>query len=81
MLLALLEWQFTMQQIKLELNATNRELIKVDNFLYRFLEQFEMKMDYEDTSSPYWKLYKDKLNERSQLSQKVKSLEYRLKRI
>lgn len=81
MLLALLEWRFTMQQIKLELDNTNRELIKVDNFLYRFLEQFEMKMDYEDTSSPYWKLYKDKLNERSALSQKKKTLEYRLKKV
>lgn len=70
-----------MQQIKLQLDNANRERNKVDKFLSRFLEQFEMKMDYEDTSSPHWKLYKDKLDERMALSQKIKELEYRLKRV
>lgn len=70
-----------MQQIKLDLDNANRERNKIDKFLSRFLEQFEMKMDYEDTSSPHWKLYKDKLDERVVLSQKIKALEYRLKRV
>lgn len=70
-----------MQQIRLELDNANRERNKIDKFLSRFLEQFEMKMDYEETDSPYWKLYKDKLNERSSLSQKIKTLEFRLKRV
>lgn len=69
-----------MRQIKLELDNANRERNKIDKFLSRFLEQFEMKMDYEDTSSSYWKLYKDKLTERTNLSEKIKALEYRLKK-
>lgn len=69
-----------MQQIKLDLDNANRERNKIDKFLSRFLEQFEMKMDYEDTSSSYWKLYKDKLTERTNLSEKIKALEYKLKK-
>ena len=70
-----------MLQIKEALATANRERNAIDKFLSRFLEQFEMKMDYEDTNSPYWKLYKDKTNQRANLTDKIKALEYRLKKV
>lgn len=69
-----------MQQIKDQLENAKRERNKIDKFLSRFLEQFEMKMDYEDLSSPYWKLFKDKSMRRANLTDQIKSLEYRLGR-
>lgn len=69
-----------MQQIKDELNNLSRERDKLDRFLSRFLEQFEMKMDHEEPNSPYFKLYKDKISERAKLSESIKSLEFRMKK-
>ena len=68
-----------MQQIKAELNEALKQRDKIDRFLSRFLEEFEMKMDYEDTSSPHWKLYKDKTQERLKLSNQIRALEFKLK--
>jgi hypothetical protein len=69
-----------MQQIKNELSEANRSRNDIDKFLTRFLEQFEMKMDYEELNSPYWNLYRDKTKQRAELTEKIKSLEYRVKR-
>jgi hypothetical protein len=68
-----------MQQID-ELNTLKRERNNIDKFLSRFLEQFEMKMDYEETNSPYWRVYKDKINQRAILSDQIKTIEWRVRR-
>ena len=68
-----------MQQIKDELNSAIKQRDMIDRFLSRFLEQFEMKMDYEEPNSPHWKLYKDKTAKRMQLSDKIRSLQFKLK--
>ena len=57
-----------------ELNVLVKERNKIDDFLTRYLEEFERKMDYEDTDTPVWRLYRAKTKERAILSDKIKQL-------
>jgi len=52
------------------------EKMKLDKFFSMFLEKFEKKMDPDNTNTPIWKLYKDKLKEYDKVDQEIKSLGY-----
>jgi hypothetical protein len=41
-----------------------------------FLEKFERKMDPDNTDTPVWKLYKEKLKEYDKVQHDIKSAEY-----
>lgn len=56
------------------------ERMKLDNFFSMFLDKFERKMDPENTNTPIWKLYKQKMKEYGELERTIKSSTYYLTR-
>jgi hypothetical protein len=56
------------------------ERMKLDKFFSLFLDKFERKMDPENTDTPIWKLYKNKLKEYEELQRSIKSSTYYLTR-
>ncbi len=54
--------------------------MKLDKFFSMFLEKFERKMDPDNTDTPIWKLYKQKLKEYDKLNQEIRANEYWLKK-
>jgi len=56
------------------------ERMKLDKFFSMFLDKFERKMDPENTNTPIWKLYKQKMKEYGELERTIKSSNYYLTR-
>lgn len=56
------------------------ERMKMDKFFSLFLDKFERKMDPDNTDTPVWKLYKQKMKEYGELERAIKSSDYYLKR-
>lgn len=56
------------------------ERMKLDKFFSMFLDKFERKMDPENTNTPIWKLYKQKMKEYGELERTIKSSTYYLTR-
>jgi len=52
------------------------ERMKLDRFFTLFLDKFERKMDPDNTDTPVWKLYKQKLKEYDKVQHDIKSAEY-----
>ncbi len=52
------------------------ERMKLDRFFTMFLDKFERKMDPDNTNTPVWKLYKQKLKEYDKVQRDIKSAEY-----
>jgi hypothetical protein len=50
--------------------------MKLDKFFSMFLEKFERKMDPDNTNTPIWKLYRNKLKEYDKIQRDLKSTEY-----
>jgi hypothetical protein len=50
--------------------------MKLDKFFSMFLEKFERQMDPDNTNTPIWKLYKNKLKEYGLIDQEIKNTEY-----
>lgn len=50
--------------------------MKLDKFFSMFLEKFERKMDPDNTNTPIWKLYKEKLKEYGTINQEIKNEQY-----
>jgi hypothetical protein len=61
-------------------NSLQIEKMKLDKFFSMFLEKFERKMDADNTDTPVWKLYKDKLKEYDKVNQELKHTEYWIKK-
>jgi hypothetical protein len=56
------------------------ERMKMDKFFSMFLDKFERKMDPDNTNTPIWKLYKQKMKEYGELERAIKSSNYYLTR-
>lgn len=56
------------------------ERMKLNKFFSMFLDKFERKMDPENTNTPIWKLYKQKMKEYGELERTIKSSTYYLTR-
>lgn len=56
------------------------ERMKMDKFFSLFLDKFERKMDPDNTDTPIWKLYKQKMKEYGDLERTIKSSDYYLMR-
>jgi hypothetical protein len=56
------------------------ERMKLDKFFSLFLDKFERKMDPDNTDTPIWKLYRNKLKEYEELQRSIKSSTYYLTR-
>lgn len=56
------------------------ERMKLDKFFSMFLDKFERKMDPENTNTPIWKLYKQKMKEYGEIERTIKSSNYYLTR-
>ncbi len=52
------------------------EKMKMDKFFSMFLEKFERKMDPDNTDTPVWKLYKQKLKEYDKINHGIKTANY-----
>lgn len=52
------------------------EKMKLDKFFSMFLEKFERKMDPDNTNTPVWKLYKQKLKEYDKINHGIKTADY-----
>ena len=52
----------------------------MDKFFSMFLDKFERKMDPDNTDTPIWKLYKQKMKEYGELERSIKSSNYYLTR-
>jgi hypothetical protein len=50
--------------------------MKLDRFFTLYLDKFGSKMDADNPDTKIWKLYKSKLKEYEQLTQKIKHIEY-----
>ncbi len=57
-----------------------KERMKLDKFMTQFLDKFERKMNYEETDTPVWNLYRKKMNDYSKLSQLINTANYYLKK-
>lgn len=56
------------------------ERMKMDKFFSLFLDKFERKMDPDNTDTPIWRLYKQKMKEYGELERTIKSSDYYLLR-
>lgn len=61
-------------------NGLILERMRLDKFFSLFLDKFEGKMDHNNTDTPIWKLYKQKLKEYDTLQREIKATEYWLKK-
>ena len=61
-------------------NSAMLERMKLDRFFSLFLDKFERKMDPDNTNTPIWKLYKQKLKEYDKVQHDIKSAEYWIKK-
>ncbi len=57
-------------------NDAMLQRMRLDKFFSMFLEKFERKMDPDNTDTPVWKLYKQKLKEYDKVQHDIKSAEY-----
>jgi hypothetical protein len=56
-----------------------KKKMKMDRFFTKFLEMFDNEMK-EHSNSPVWNLYNKKYDEYVKLTNKIKIIEYKLKR-
>lgn len=54
--------------------------MKLDKFFSLFLDKFERKMDPDNTDTPIWKLYKNKLKEYNDVQQSITAATYYLRK-
>lgn len=66
----------SMNELAAKLNDLQVEKMKLDKFFSMFLEKFERKMDPDNTNTPVWKLYKDKLKEYDKIDHEIKATKY-----
>jgi hypothetical protein len=57
-----------------------RERMRMDKFFTMFLDEFDSKMNIDDTETKIWKLYKKKLKEYDDLQKTIKAAEYYMKK-
>jgi len=65
-----------MIEMKTKLNDLQVEKMKLDKFFSMYLEKFERKMDPDNTNTPVWKLYRDKLKEYEKVDYEIKATKY-----
>ena len=53
-----------------------KQRIAMDRWFDKYLDMFEKKMNVEETETPIWKLYKDKLKEYDKISHGIKTADY-----
>ena len=52
------------------------EKMKLDRFFTKYLDKFSSKMKSENTKTPIWNLYNNKMKEYEDLDIRIKSLTY-----
>jgi len=52
------------------------EKMKMDKFFSLYLEKFGSKMDPKKPNTKIWNLYRSKMTEYGELTQKIRTLEY-----
>lgn len=65
-----------MNEMKTKLNDLQVQKMKLDKFFSMYLEKFERKMDPDNTNTPIWKLYKEKLKEYDKVDYEIKATKY-----
>ena len=65
-----------MNELKTKLNDLQVQKMKLDKFFSMYLEKFERKMDPDNTNTPIWKLYKEKLKEYDKVDYEIKATKY-----
>lgn len=65
-----------MSELVAKLNELQVQKMKLDKFFSMYLEKFERKMDPDNTNTPVWKLYKDKLKEYDKIDYEIKATQY-----
>lgn len=66
----------TIEKLDVKLNELQVKKMKMDKFFSMFLEKFERKMDSDNTATPIWKLYKQKLKEYGDIEYEIKTTRY-----
>lgn len=69
-------YNMNMNEMKTKLNDLQVQKMKLDKFFSMYLEKFERKMDPDNTNTPIWKLYKDKLKEYDKVDYEIKATKY-----
>lgn len=69
-------YNMNMNDMKTKLNDLQVQKMKLDKFFSMYLEKFERKMDPDNTNTPIWKLYKEKLKEYDKVDYEIKATKY-----
>lgn len=69
-------YNMNMNELKTKLNDLQVQKMKLDKFFSMYLEKFERKMDPDNTNTPIWKLYKEKLKEYDKVDYEIKATKY-----
>ena len=69
-------YNMNMNEMKTKLNDLQVQKMKLDKFFSMYLEKFERKMDPDNTNTPIWKLYKEKLKEYDKVDYEIKATKY-----
>lgn len=61
-------------------NSLLMEKMKLDKWMGKYLDMFERKMNYEETDTAIWDLYKKKSNEYSKLTSLITTAKHYLQK-